>query len=332
MPRYQQVIRQWQLLRLLERRPAGRTVPGLARDLDTTERTVYRDLAALGEAGFPLYKETSDGDHRWRLTDAHNRRGVPVALSEILALRAARGALSTLRESGLTLALQSLIHKLDTLLAPKMRAFARDLDQVVVADPFGRVPPPPPPAIMGVIEVASTEKRTVTITYGDNKGRVTHRDVDPYRLWLHRGCFYLVAWCHRRDDIRTFHTARIRRAVLTDRTFEPKNDFDFEQFALRPFRMMTEGQRHEVHIRFAPEVATYVKERTWHPTETKRDRPDGGVDLRMTVDGLTELTSTILSFGTAARAMAPQELVDRVKGKLKGALAAYDDQPRGHDR
>jgi len=319
MPRHQQVVRQWRVLRLLERACGGRLVPDLAVELETTERTVYRDLEALQEAGFPLYKELRDGKHWWRVTDAHPPGGLPVTLSEVLALRAARGALTSLRDAPVTVALHSLIHKLDALLAPAMRAFARDLDHAVVADPFGRVPP----AVMDAVERGMTRQRSVEVTYRDSAGRTSHRRVDPYNLWFHRGSFYLIGWCHLRHEIRTFLTARVVQATLTDAPFESIPGYDFETFALRRFRIMAEGKTHAVHLRFAPEVAPYVKERTWHPDQRLADRPNGGVDLMMDVDGLTELTSWILSFGGKAKVLGPPELLQRVTRELAEAEAAY---------
>ena len=60
MPRNQEVIRQWKVLHALESSRHGATIDGLASELDVTTRTIRRDLAALQEAGFPLYDERDD--------------------------------------------------------------------------------------------------------------------------------------------------------------------------------------------------------------------------------------------------------------------------------
>jgi len=64
-----QVIRQWEILRLLEERP--RSASELAShvgDAGVTVRTIYRDLPALEAARFPIYSEKDvDGVVRWRL-------------------------------------------------------------------------------------------------------------------------------------------------------------------------------------------------------------------------------------------------------------------------
>ena len=66
MPRNSQVVRQWSLLQTLKDAP--RTVPELAQALDTTSRTVYRDLEALQALPFAFYTERhDDGAIRWHL-------------------------------------------------------------------------------------------------------------------------------------------------------------------------------------------------------------------------------------------------------------------------
>jgi predicted DNA-binding transcriptional regulator YafY len=60
------LIRQWQILRMLEDR--GRTLAELAASAGdgVTTRTIRRDLYALEAAGFPIYVDVDDV-RRWRL-------------------------------------------------------------------------------------------------------------------------------------------------------------------------------------------------------------------------------------------------------------------------
>lgn len=58
------LARALKLLRLLQTRRSGITVAETAGELETTTRTIYRDLAALQEAGFPL-TAVKDGDRVW---------------------------------------------------------------------------------------------------------------------------------------------------------------------------------------------------------------------------------------------------------------------------
>ena len=86
MPRGNQVIRQWRLLQLVSR-PAGLTIADAARELDCSGRTVWRDLADLQTAGFPIYDDRSNGSREgvWRVEASfQSRLPLPIALDEAL--------------------------------------------------------------------------------------------------------------------------------------------------------------------------------------------------------------------------------------------------------
>ena len=85
MPRNAEVIRQWTILREIERaRSAGVTVDDMAARCDVTTRTIRRDLQALEEAGFPLFDDRSrdDGKTRWSINgQAFKELGAGLTLS-----------------------------------------------------------------------------------------------------------------------------------------------------------------------------------------------------------------------------------------------------------
>ena len=87
VPRNQEVIRQWKVLHALESSRHGVTIDALADELEVTTRTIRRDLAALQEAGFPLYDERDDDGPR---ALAPRRPGAQGARDRLHAGRAVR--------------------------------------------------------------------------------------------------------------------------------------------------------------------------------------------------------------------------------------------------
>ena len=102
MPRNQEVIRQWRVLHALESSRHGIALDTLAKELEVTTRTIRRDLAALQEAGFPLY-DTHDenGRVRWRL-DGQVLKGLETGftLPELCALYLSRNLLESVAGNG----------------------------------------------------------------------------------------------------------------------------------------------------------------------------------------------------------------------------------------
>src|SRR3954465_8993152 len=100
MPRNAEVIRQWSVLREIERsRGAGVTIDELASQCGVTTRTIRRDLQALEEAGFPLYddKPRDDGKTPWILNaPAFKGLSTGLTLSELCALYFSRSLAESL--------------------------------------------------------------------------------------------------------------------------------------------------------------------------------------------------------------------------------------------
>ena len=129
MPRNTEVIRQWKLLRTLEASRHGETVAGLARQCGVTQRTVWRDVAALQEAGFPLVDEKPDGRTRWKLL-ANGLKGLQnssLSISELASLYFSRALAQYLVGTPFQEDARTAMDKVAAALPPRMRAF---LDQL----------------------------------------------------------------------------------------------------------------------------------------------------------------------------------------------------------
>ena len=98
------------------------------------------------------------------------------------------------------------------------------------------------------------------VYYTMSRKKETRRNVDPYRIWFFNGTFYLIGFCHMRDEVRVFALDRIKMLHQTKKTFEVPEDFSLEEF-VRPSFGIYQGPLTKVKIRFSPEVAGYVKEK-----------------------------------------------------------------------
>jgi predicted DNA-binding transcriptional regulator YafY len=134
------------------------------------------------------------------------------------------------------------------------------------------------------------------------------REVDPYRLWYVNNGLYLVGHDHWKSDLRVFAVDRIQWVKPTNRRFEVPSDFDFEKFTANAFNMIW-GETQEVKIRFSPEQARYVQERTWHPSQKiVKGRKDGSIILTLQVADLGEVKRWLIGFGAEAEVLKPSGL------------------------
>lgn len=114
--------------------------------------------------------------------------------------------------------------------------------------------------------------------------------------------------------------------VLEDATFTRRLDFDAEQYLRAGFRTESGPEVFDIEIRFDAKQAPYIRERTYHTTQTLENLPDGGVVLRFRSSGITELTRWVLQFGAHAEVMGPAELRNATVTAIHEMLAIYEGQ------
>ena len=325
MPRNQEVIRQWKVLHALESSRHGATIDALAGDLAVTTRTIRRDLAALQEAGFPLYDERDDdGRARWRL-DGQVLKGLETGftLAELCALYLSRNMLEAVAPTPFQRDLTLAFARLEKMLSPRMRQFLDRLPHVLAAKPGPRARGAgSSPAIVERLLEATLHYRVARMTYHSvSSGRMKDYLIHPYRLAFAQGGLYLLAYVPDYKDVRTFAVDRITAVSLEKQTFTPSRAIPDDVFG-NSLGVNT-GPPSHVEIAFDKRVTPYVRARVWHPSQTVRESADGGVVLTLEVCNDLALRSWILGWGPAARVLAPAALAADIRADLKSASAQY---------
>jgi proteasome accessory factor B len=325
VPRNQEVIRQWKVLHALESSRHGATIDALADDLAVTTRTIRRDLAALQEAGFPLYDERDDdGRARWRL-DGQVLKGLETGftLAEMCALYLSRNMLEAVAGTPFQRDLTLAFARLEKMLSPRMRQFLDRLPHVLAAKPGPRARGAgSSPAIVERLLEATLHYRVARMKYHSvSSGRMKDYLVHPYRLAFAQGGLYLLAYVPDYKDVRTFAVDRIASVSLEKQTFTPSRAIPDDVFG-NSLGVNT-GPPSHVEIAFDKRVTPYVRARVWHPSQTLREGVDGGVVLTLEVCNDLALRSWILGWGASARVLAPAALAADIRADLNSASAQY---------
>lgn len=116
MPRNAEVIRQWSILLQLDRTRLGLSVDALAQEAAVGKRTIWRDMAALQDAGFPLTSEKRDDSRTyWMLTNMPLKAVQDPGLSttEVCSLYMSRALLGAMPGAAFTDGLSALMKKVE---------------------------------------------------------------------------------------------------------------------------------------------------------------------------------------------------------------------------
>lgn len=318
MPRNDQAVRQLIVLKKLESSRHGLTLEQLAEGLDpsTTRhpRTLRRDLDAIESAGYPLLTERVDGRTRWKLLDGvRNTPALRLSPTELMALTLSRRLIAPLEGTALHASLQSALSTASAALPPEGLALVQQLEGTfsVGLGPHKRYKRHR--EVVERVTQAIAEKKRIQMRYESaSRGRVTRREVDPYRLWYASGGLYLIGYCHLRKEPRMFAVERIKSITPTDLPHQIPLHFDFDAFVEDSLTVMR-GRRIDIELEFDKPTAAWVKDRMWHPGQQLKRLPGGKLRLTLTVADSRELVGWILSFGSGARVVQPESSRTAVK-------------------
>jgi predicted DNA-binding transcriptional regulator YafY len=278
--RNDQVTRQWHLLRQLET-VRSVTLQELANSLPDDYpkhlRTIRRDLDALEAVGFPLVTERVNGQTRWKLIEGY--RHIPALTfspTELMALTFSRHLLKPLEGTRIQASLDSAFNKAASALPPPGLAYVRQLQDLFSVRLGPHKVYRHHRHTIDQLTRAIAQTRTVQMRYySASRSTTTRREVDPYRLWYAGGALYLIAYDHRRRDVRLFAVDRIRSLTLTDHPYQMPLGFDVDAYVQDALLVMR-GKPIAVELLFAKPTAAWGKDRPWHPSQHLTRSRTGG--------------------------------------------------------
>lgn len=174
----------------------------------------------------------------------------------------------------------------------------------------------------------SNRQSVEMVYYSAARGDVTSRRVDPYHLRFAEGAWYLIGYCHLREEARTFAIDRIVTLLPTEDEFKYPADFSVDDY-LADALVLERGEPRRVVIEFSSRAAPYVRGRRWHSSQVLEELSGGGLRMTLVVGGIGEVTRWVMSYGKNAQVLEPEDLRARIAGELEAARGLYEQEGRG---
>ena len=193
--------RLFQLVQLIRGRRRT-TAAFLARRLEVSERTVYRDVADLQHQGVPIEGEAGIG---YRLGKGFDLPPLMFSQEEASALVASVRMAQVWQDPAMAHAAQDALGKILSVLPPTAQAAAQSLP--VFAPPVAM-----PPVVLQALQrlrEATAQRHRMRIRYRDGVDAVSERTVRPLGCFFWGQVWTLAAWCEERSDFRSFRLDRI---------------------------------------------------------------------------------------------------------------------------
>ncbi len=171
---------------------------------------------------------------------------------------------------------------------------------------------------------ALLSRKCVDMTYYSRPADSTSdRRVSPQRLIYYRDNWYLDAWCHLREGLRSFSIDAIQRLAIAPEAAIEINETVLNRELESGYGIFSGATTREAVLRFGPEIARWVSRETWHPQQRSEYDDDGRFLLRVPYSQDTELIMDILKYGAEVEVLEPPELRARVIDRIAEMHALY---------
>ena len=287
---------------LVEKRAV--TARELAERLEVSERTIYRDVDALSAAGIPVFTQKGQGG------------GIRLMDQFVLD----RALLSQAQQDEILFALQAILATgggaEEETLSRLTALFRREGTGWLEVDFTDWGSGAAERENFALVKEAILTRRPLSFTYYSSAGARSRRTAEPARLVFKGGCWYLSAFCQKRQDWRVFRLMRMEALTVEEGVCPTRRPPDrLEAPAPGGYRGV------DLRLRFAPSAAWRVRD-YFHPREITRE--EGGcllVACNFPEDQW--LMSFLLSFGSQLEVLSPVYWRDRLAGEIKKSLQLY---------
>jgi predicted DNA-binding transcriptional regulator YafY len=290
----------------------------LAAHFEISVRTVYRDIAALGEAGIPIMAEPGVG---YGLVKGYHLPPVMFTAEEASALFLGGKLVEHLTDASLWKQMESALLKIRSVLPRDRQDYLDRLERstAVVSRGWNAIPRLSSEALIPV-QRALAERRVLALDYqGGQRRDITKRQVEPLGLVYYADNWHLIAYCRLRRDVRDFRTDRILKLQLQNELFSDHADFSLKRYLEAA---ANDGKFETAQVRFRPETMERVR-REWFCRLVEEKAERESVEVTLLAYSLEWLARWIFSFGSMAEVLAPEKLKELVAAEAETVAAKY---------
>ena len=159
--------------------------------------------------------------------------------------------------------------------------------------------------------------------YSRSNDKETDREVSPQRLIFYKGNWYLDAYCHLRNDLRSFSVDGIRSVAIVYKKCNEVSDKQLNDYFSEGYGIFSGPVTQRVKLKFTPERARWISNEIWHPDQVTSFDKDGNYLMEFGYSQDPELIMDILKHGSEVEVLAPAVLRTKIKNEIAKSLKRY---------
>lgn len=174
--------------------------------------------------------------------------------------------------------------------------------------------------------LALVKRKRLVIEYKSrSKDENTRREVSPQRMIYYRDNWYLDAWCHAKNALRSFSIDAIQFVEIIDKVSIEIDEGDLDREQGSGYGIFSGSNVTWARLKFSPDKARWVSSESWHPDQKGELLEDGSYQLNIPFSDKTEIIMDILRYGAGVEVLEPIVLRNEVRAALKDTLSKYLD-------
>lgn len=295
----------------------------LAKELEVSLRTINRDLDMLRDFyDAPLQYDSMR--HGWHYTEPNFFiKYIPLKEGELFSLALFDTLLCQYTNTPFERQLRNIFKKIAASLPDSVSVDARFFSQDItyIPDSLAPIDETVFDAIMNALKLHCS----LCFDYEPlQKTTYMARKIDPYHVICQRGNWYVIGFCHLKQDIRIFNFSRMKNPITTNKRFAVPADFDLASYIDRAMGVWASSRTPTlITLRFAAEIGTFAKEHVWHENQTVHKNTDGTVDVSFTTTQLPEVKRLVLGQGKTVQVLSPPQLIEEIQAECRAMLDLY---------
>jgi predicted DNA-binding transcriptional regulator YafY len=297
------------------------------RELEVSRATFKRDIEYMRDRlNAPIEWDRGDGGYRYASGVAGKQQSLPglwFNASEAYALLMMQALLSEMQPGLLGPHIAPLKARLRAVIESGKHPAGDVESRVKLLNVAAR---PVTDKNFEVVAAALLGRQRLQILYYSRvRNESSIREVSPQLLIHHRGNWYLGAWCHQQEAMRSFAMDAIEQASVLSKSSKAMPKKALDGFVGQGYGIFSGSEVQWATLRFTEERARWVSRELWHPLQRLTPKEDGRLVMELPFTDLRELSMDILRQGRHVEVLGPPELRAQVAQELREMLGQYAD-------
>lgn len=299
----------------------------LANELECTERNVHRIIQRMQMFQAPIeYDKSLRGWHYEDDPENHfELPGLWLTAEELQSLSLLLSILKGFESSTLSETLKPIEQQIYKLLESRditASTFVNHIKALPIGNRYIDN------SIFNKVAEAALKQQRISIHYKSYNHKITQRTLSPQNIIYYRDNWYLDAWCHLRESLRTFSIARIEQAEPTKISAKKINPQQLAEHYSSSYGIFAGKASHTAKLRFSPAVARETASQQWHPSQQGEWE---GNEYLLTIPYAEskELIQDLLRYTPNVYVESPVKLRKALQNKLQQGLELQLDRGLG---